>query len=556
MKLNKFFYVVAIAAAFASCSKIDEIVPEGGTMLASQLQATNAAIPARASAAFNGMFTNIGLPAKLYTTPDDWEFLMILFCNDLEGADCIMPNSNYNWFSVCGEYSSRNNTYRNPAIRYRAPYGMIGDVNDFLGGIAEDETNPELLNMAAQVRVLRAYSYMMLAPQYQFAPLTNVAADGKKGLELPCVPLIDKSKEGFDYANNPRATVKEIYDYVLADLDYAVEALKGAPRASKMYVDDHVALGLRARVYLLLGEWDKAYADAVAAAEGYTPASIEEVSKPSFYDINEHNWIWGYDMADGLPNARKEALGSWNGVYATTSSWLRSFSNSGYAPATQCYCCINTMLWNKIPATDVRKGWWVDENLESPLLEGLKWPGFDDVANASDGGDAKLPYLPYTNVKFGCQTIATDVNEEDMPLMRVEEMILIQAEAKAHTNESEAVSILENFVKTYRDPSYSASAGGRTLLNEIWFQRRVELWGEGFGVFDNLRLDKPIVRSHGPGTSNIADAFRFNLDSQDPWLRMRFPQGEMNTNFGIVDNTGGQQPVIDQNTGLKDGVTD
>ena len=140
--------------------------------------------------------------------------------------------------------------------------------------------------------------------------------------------------------------------------------------------------------------------------------------------------------------------------------------------------------------------------------------------------------------------------------MRVEEMILIQAEAKAHTNAGEATQILENFVKTYRDPSYTAAAGGRNLLDEIWFQRRVELWGEGFGVFDNLRLDKPIVRSHGAGTTNIADAFRFNLDSQDPWLRMRFPQGEMNTNFGIEDNQGGVQPVIDQNTGLRDGVTD
>jgi hypothetical protein len=261
-------------------------------------------------------------------------------------------------------------------------------------------------------------------------------------------------------------------------------------------------------------------------------------------------------MADGRPNARKEALNSWNGLYATTSGWLRSFSNSAYSCATQTYVCINTLLWNKIPDTDVRKGWWVDENLESPLLEGLKWPGFDDVANADDGGDAKLPYLPYTNVKFGCNPIATDVNEEDMPLMRVEEMILIQAEAKAHSDAGTAKSILENFVKTYRDPSYSADAGGRTLLDEIWFQRRVELWGEGFGVFDNLRLDKPIVRSHGEGTSNIADAFRFNLDSQDPWLRMRFPQGEMNTNFGIVDNQGGQQPTIDMNPGLRDGVTD
>ena len=545
-----YFALIALAVAFASCSKIDEVAPEGGTLLASQVQETNEIIPSRASASFNGMFTAIGQPCKMYNTPDDWEFLMILFCNDLEGADALIADSGYNWFSVCGEYSSRNNTYRNPAIRYRAPYNMIGDVNTFLASLGEGVEDPTLLNMMAQARVLRAYSYMMLAPQYQFAPLTEVQGEGK-GIDLPCVPLIT---DGVDFTNNPRATVGEVYDFVMEDLNYAVEALEGATRASKMYIDANVAYGLRARVNLLLGNWDAAYNDAVKAAEGYEPASIAEVSKPSFYSIDEHNWIWGYDMADGYPNYIANNVRG-NGLYATTSSWLRSFSNNGYAPACQCYTCINKLLWDKIPATDVRKGWWVDEELNSPLLNGLAWPGFDDVANADDG-DNKLAFLPYTNVKFGAISIANVLNEEDMPLMRVEEMILIQAEAKAHTNTSEATNILENFVKTYRDPSYSVNAGGRSLLDEIWFQRRVELWGEGFGVFDNLRLDKPIVRSHGAGTSNIADAFRFNIDSQDPWLRMRFPQGEMNTNFGIVDNKGGQQPTIDMNPGLKDGVTD
>ena len=551
MKLNKlYFAIVAVAVTLASCSKIDRIVPEGGTLLASQVQETNAIIPSRASASFNGMFTAIGQPCKMYDTPDDWEFLMIMFCNDLEGADALIADSGYNWFSVCGEYSSRNNTYRNPAIRYRAPYNMIGDVNTFLAGFAEDVDDPALLNMIAQARVLRAYSYMMLAPQYQFAPLTQTSEG--KGADLPCVPLVTPTTE--DFTNNPRATVKEVYDFVLEDLDYAVANLEGATRSSKMYIDGNVAHGLRARVHLLLGNWDQAYNDAVAAASGYEPATIAEVSKPAFYDINEHNWIWGYDMADGYPNYIANNV-SGNGLYATTSSWLRSFSNNGYAPACQCYTCINSLLWNKIPATDVRKGWWVDENLDSPLLDGLAWPGFPDVANADDG-DNKLAFLPYTNVKFGAWSIANVINEEDMPLMRVEEMILIQAEAKAHTDAGTATSILENFVQTYRDPAYKVNAGGRTLLDEIWFQRRIELWGEGFGVFDNLRLDKPIVRSHGAGTSNISDAFRFNLDSQDPWLRMRFPQGEMNTNFGIVDNQGGQQPTIDMNPGLRDGVTD
>ena len=547
MKLNKLFFVFALGLAFAACDKMDKILPEGGTMLASQVQETNLIAPSRATASFNGMFTNIGKPTKLTNTPDDWEFLMILFCNDLEGADALIADSGYNWFSVCGEYSSRNNTYRNPRLRYQAPYNMIGDVNTFVSGYPEDVDDPTAINMIAQARVLRAYSYMMLAPQYQFAPMTQTSEG--LGKDLPCVPLV-KPGADIDFTNNPRASVGEIYDFVMEDLNYAVEKLAGATRESKMYIDANVAYGLRARVNLLLGNWDAAYNDAVKAAEGYTPATIAEVSKPAFYDINEHNWIWGYDMATGL-TANVQS----NGFYATTTSWLRSFSNNGYAPACQCYTCINKLLWDKIPATDVRKGWWVDENLESPLLAGLAWPGFADVANADDG-DNKLPFLPYTNVKFGVFSMATTVNEEDMPLMRVEEMILIQAEAKAHSDAGAAKSILENFVKTYRDPAYSADAGGRSILDEIWYQRRIELWGEGFGVFDNLRLDKPIVRSHGAASSNIADAFRFNLESQDPWLRMRFPQGEMNTNFGIVDNKGGQQPTIDMNPGLRDGVTD
>ena len=178
------------------------------------------------------------------------------------------------------------------------------------------------------------------------------------------------------------------------------------------------------------------------------------------------------------------------------------------------------------------------------------------MANANDGGDAKLPYLPYTNVKFGCFTIGTTTNDEDMPLMRVEEMILIQAECQAHMgNESGARTTLENFVKTYRDPSYSSAASGRPILDEIWFQRRVELWGEGFGVLDIKRLNKPLVRFHDD-KGNIAAAFRFNLPADDPWMLMRFPQGELNTNFAIEDNTGGHQPVTDENPSLRDGVTD
>ena len=538
MKLYKVLTVALAGFALIACSDIDTQIPESGTMLATQVQETNLMAPSRAEASFSGLFSSIGQSAKMYSTPDDWQFLMINFCNDLEGADALIADSGYNWFSVCGELSSRNANYRNPTIRYRAPYSMIANVNTFILSYPEDVSDPKAINMIAQAKALRAYSYLTLAPSFQFA--YEFAAD------KPCVPLVTESFPE-DFTNNPRATVREVFEQIISDLDYAVEHLEGASRTSKAYIDGSVAHGLRARAYLYMGEWAKALADAQAAASGYTPASLADVSKPYFMDIKEGCWIWGYDMTVAIADVYP---------YATTSSWLRSFSANGYAPATQCYTCINKLLYDKIPATDVRKGWWVDENLESPLLDGPKWPGFDDVANADDGGDTKLPFLPYTNVKFGCLSVGTQTNDEDMPLMRVEEMILIQAECQARLGQTaDAVNTLTNFVKTYRDPAYDVNARGLSLLDEIWFQRRVELWGEGFFVSDSKRLNKPTVRFHDD-KGNIAPAFRFNLAANDEWLLMRFPQGELNTNFGIVDNSGSHQPTTDQGKELRDGVTD
>lgn len=545
MKLIKYIPVLFVGIVLsAACTKLSEVVPQSGTLLKSQLQETNAAVPSRASASFNGLYNPLGNPNYYgYGTPDDFGVLMMLFCNDLESADATASDNNYNWFSVCGEYSSRNANYRNPRIRYRTPYSIIANVNDFLAGFGED-VEEESLYMMAQAKALRAYAYMLLAGDFQFN-YTDHKDD-------PCVPICSPDIE--DPTNNPRATVAEIYEIIMSDLNDAVEGLEGFERSSKKFIDQQVAYGLRARANLNMANYADAAADAAAAAAGYTPASIEEVSTPTFQDISEHNWIWGYDMTADEAKAFR---------YATTSSWLRSFSGWAYAAGTATYTCINKILYDKIPETDVRKGWWVDENLYSPLLDGLTW---DAGESGSASGqeipdftyDDKLAFQPYTNVKFGCTPIGTTDNAEDMPLMRVEEMLLIQAEAYAKSgNETKGREILEDFVQTYRDPSYSAAAGGRSFADEVWFQRRVELWGEGFAIHDTKRLNKPMVRFLGTAEStNVSPAFRFNMAADDGWLLMRFNNGELNTNFGIIDNTDGTLPVMDQNPTLRDGVTD
>ena len=544
MKIYKISTMVLGGLMLASCSDIDEQIYSGGAFSKEQSQDIVNAIPTRVEATFNGMFTFMGNPAQNYGTrfssarADDFGFIMMALSQDFEGADMIGADNGYNWFSAACEYSSRTPSYANPYIRYVTPYTLIGMVKDILATIPEDTEDASLINMKAQAKTLRAYSYLSLAPYFQGSYETSK--------DKPCVPVLSDT---VDVTNNPRATVEQVYNVIVEDLTWAIDHLDET-RSSKAYVNANVAYGLRARAYLAMGKGAEAAADAEKAMQGYEPASIAEVSVPTFCDMEEHNWIWAIDITDDQANYYG---------YATAPSWLSSLCGDGYGAACGTTAMINKLLWDKIPATDVRKGWWIDENLHSPNWADLTWGTAkgDEIANLvlDDGSKVELP--PYTNIKFGMKSgVGSTLNNNDWPLMRVEEMILIQAEGYAISgNEAKAKEILTNFVKTYRDPNYTIPSG-RTLRDEIWFQRRVELWGEGFAVSDARRLNKPIVRFHGPNTTNYADAFQFNIAADDGWLNMRFPQSEKDNNQAIVDNEEGSLPVAGQNPELRDGVTD
>ena len=544
MKLNRFSIIALGALTVVSCSDIDEQFPEGGILTSEQIQETTEAIPERTEATFTGMYNMMGESYSVFPSSgraDDWGIPMIMLSLDGEGPDMWMANNNYNWFSTCGEFSSRNANYANPYIRYILPYRQIGIANEVLASISPDTEDQNAIYKMAQARAIRAYDYMLLAPYFQFNYETSK--------DKPCIPVL---KDGVDYANNPRATVEEVYNIIIEDLNYAVEHLEGYERASKAYVNLNVAYGLRARAYLNMGMYAEAAADAAKAIEGYNPATMDELAAgPRFCSADEANWMWGVIITDDQAK---------NGTLATPASWFSAFTGDGYAPATQVTPSINSLLYNKIPATDVRKAWWIDTNLYSPLLDKISWNGVTGVEISKlvlDDG-SKVAYAPYTNVKFGMKSgIGSPINSNDFPLMRVEEMILVEIEGLAKSGqESAAKTKLESFVKTYRDPNYTVEAGGRTLDNEIWYQRRVELWGEGFATSDMMRLNKPLVRFHDNNPGSFPEAHAFNMPANDPWRLLRFPQTEMNTNAGIIDNEGGEQPVPGQNAGLRDGVTD
>lgn len=548
----------AAMLSLSACNDLNEQEYEGNKYLsADQRLATNEVIPERVKATYDGMFNYIGKGGTSGLgkgqRPDDFGLVMALLAGDLEGADAAAGDNNYNWFSVCSDLSSRNANYANPYIRYVIPYKQMGVANQVISSYPADTQDKTAITYMASARTIRAYDYMMLAPYFQFG--YEQAAD------QPCVPLLSDS---VDATHNPRATVKQVYAVIMNDLNYAVEHLD-AERSNKQYINVDVALGLRARANLAMGKWADAAADAekVISSGRYTPATREEVSVPGFDDATKgdgHAWIWAV--------LRTEADAQDNAGYGNSqspSAWNCAFSGNGYAAATGNTPVINQLLYDKIPATDVRKGWWINAQKHSPNWANLTWtnPSTGKVAKGDQIADftikdVKVALEPYTNIKFGMKNgVGNSVNMNDFPLMRIEEMYLIAAEGYAKSgNEAKAREILTNFVKTYRDPNYDINGRGLSLADEIWFQRRVELWGEGFFTVDAKRLGKPIVRFHQGKTNNFPTAYQFNVAADDGWLNMRFPQSEKNNNLSIVDNEGGSLPVSGQNGNLRDGVTD
>ena len=182
-------------------------------------------------------------------------------------------------------------------------------------------------------------------------------------------------------------------------------------------------------------------------------------------------------------------------------------------------------VYAEIPATDVRKGWFLDENGESPNLSAV----FQEYIT---GAGAPV----YTQVKYAPNgnEAGTSNNDNDIPLMRVEEMYFIIAEAQAMGgNPSEGAQTLQGFVQAYRDPAYVCTATtGEDVQEAVWMQRRIEFWGEGVSYFDIMRLGKGVNRlGCGFPASTV-----FNIQPGDPVLVYPIPYDEVQYNPLCVQN--------------------
>jgi hypothetical protein len=128
--------------------------------------------------------------------------------------------------------------------------------------------------------------------------------------------------------------------------------------------------------------------------------------------------------------------------------------------------------------------------------------------------------------------------------MRASEMALIEAEARAENNDiAGSKTVLEDLIKI-RNPYFVAKATKDDLLRQIAFQRRIELWGEGFAFSDIKRymafsnnswipdVEKGLKRTGGNHDPQIAQLM--TLAAWSNTFLFRIPGGELNNNSALT----------------------
>lgn len=418
--------------------------------------------------------------------------------------------------------------------RWHEYYNMISNCNIMIAGIAEDETDPNVLKYLAQAMGLRGYAYYQLTLLYQF-PYYMGVSDNKWGggdsyADQPCVPIVTDKITG----NQPRSTVAEVHRQIIDDLKGAYDIfvnIGAVKTATPSDFDGCVAATYLARVYMTQHDWSEAAKYAQVVMDNFGVLNGEAQILQGFSDLSLPDVVWGCDITTDNTMTYMSwfsQMDAYGDGYAGIGVW-----RAGFKPFV-----------DRIGDNDIRL-WWFEC---SRTTDGMK----RDYANLPESKKkAEVAYQSYKFIGTGRANIQSGVLDGwelgDYIYLRSEEAYLTKAEALAQQGDlTGATSLLVSFMQT-RDPSYSFTAADKaSLVEEINFQKRVEFWGEGMEFIDNRRLNIPVDRTDatwGAANNNHFDAAKFRYEQSDKHFRYQLPTAEIENNTELTDN--------DQNEGAE-----
>lgn len=550
-----------IGALTLPTSCIEEYEPQNGNVTGGQAGAA----PGSFDNFVSGITTSLNGQSNYSNDPagnaNDFGMPSMFIMHDVMGQDMVSNGTNTDWFSSWYMYDQTlGPSYANCQMPWTVYYTWIKNCNTVIS-MAGAEPSEERKAGAGIAYAVRAAMYEDLARLYASK---TYAQDP----QAETVPYIDENTTAAASTNNPRKTNEEMWALILADLDKAEEYLQGYQRTDGATPNLSVVYGLKARAYLTMEDWPNAEKYAKLAMEDYNVMSADEYTDPET-GFNSPNgaWMWYLTYkADDQVLSINDADTSWG-------SWMTLEITNGYGYASN-YGAAHLMdrhLYETIPATDCRKKCFLDFSLDEMTSESEQ---LAKLSEYTDYPEQMVITAEASGLGFGGLSVkfraaggeAGHANQytaflQSVPLMRVEEMKLIEAEAVGMQagREAEGIALLTAFAQQ-RDPNYvygqhNESYGNTStsaFQNEIWWQRRVEFWGEGLSLWDIKRLNKAVIRSYA-GTNHL-EGMRWNsTDAADRAEGNNYPsamnfcivQSETNYNTACTNNPAPQQPAQD-----------
>ncbi len=358
-------------------------------------------------------------------------------------------------------------------------YGTINSVNFVLTGIDGANTNQtEKSQIRGEASFLRGLLYFDLIRSHAYEP-GRAVNNWTEGVIIRDTPTSDASQADF----RARASVQEVYQFIERDLQQAIQLLPAG--GNRFRANRSAAQALLARVYLYWGRWAEAVRLATDALNTTSATLTNATTYPSAWRT--------------APNP--EALFELSYVQATESL--------GSNESMQSLTTLVTGAWSDVVPTNELLSLYEPGDIRRALyLPGIK------------AGESVFFIQKFT----GARGPWTD----NMPLIRVAELLLIRAEAYAESNQLEAGLADLNRLRASRQVSLVTASSGPELIDLILRERRLELAFEGHRWFDLKRKGRDITKAGLSATVPYAD-FR---------LLAAIPIAEVQLNTKLRQNPG------------------
>ncbi|WP_422106041.1 RagB/SusD family nutrient uptake outer membrane protein [Winogradskyella sp.] len=422
--------------------------------------------------------------------------------SDMLSGDMALSTTTYGWYNSIADLEDTTTEDASatspPRLTYDYYFRVINGVNPIIEALSPSgsvPTNDEDQWVLGQVLALRGYAYFYLTQLYQeqYDP-TEVILPLHLGGQNDVSPV----------------ETGAIYNQITSDLNSAISLLDNYVRPNKLHIDKTVAQGLLAYVYAAMGDYlnAKLLADAVIS-NGPPLTTTEELAFPGagsgFNDVNTSSWLWGKD----LTAQDSQQLINW---------WAQmDYFTYGYAWAGDTKS-IDDGLFAQILSDDIRKTQF-----------GTGYDDLQPIGKFFDPGRTE-----------GGQLLITT----DLIFMRSDEFHLLSAECAAGLgDDATARATMINLLNSRMTDANGivSPLSGQALIDFIYLQTRIELWGEGKSYLAMKRNDATVTR----GTNHLYRAGEtFAHDSDELTFDVSFedistytpPQLEFLDCEGLVQN--------------------